>query len=99
MPRRKVPVCSCIHKIKRGIISLHWSLLTEDASQMEQAPFYRLLSFPEKQLNGQPENYLWSHRRWKHKNLQFLNLSAFSARSISEKPKLVQSAFTARVNC
>lgn len=57
-----------IKKIKRGYYQIHISLITKDASQMESGsiiPAYA--AFMEQQLREQPENWMWTHKRWKHK--------------------------------
>jgi len=57
-----------INRIKRGYYDLNIEIITEDP--LKQEPNYitekhvRLL---EEQINRQPELWLWSHRRWKHK--------------------------------
>lgn len=57
-----------IEKVKRGQYRAKLELLTEDASQMaEGAVVAAYVAFVERHLATQPENYLWSHRRWKHK--------------------------------
>ncbi|MEO6832346.1 MAG: lysophospholipid acyltransferase family protein [Chitinophagaceae bacterium] len=56
-----------MEKIKRGHYRIKLETLTEDASQMpEGAVVAAYVAFVERQLAAQPENYLWSHRRWKH---------------------------------
>lgn len=57
-----------IKRIKRGYYQIHISLITKDASQMESGtiiPAYA--AFMEQQLREQPENWMWTHKRWKHK--------------------------------
>ncbi|RYE25032.1 MAG: lipid A biosynthesis acyltransferase [Sphingobacteriales bacterium] len=54
-------------KIKRGHYQLHFELVTEDASTMPEGEITRrYVQFMEQQLEAQPENWLWSHRRWKY---------------------------------
>ncbi|MDR3679023.1 MAG: lysophospholipid acyltransferase family protein [Flavipsychrobacter sp.] len=56
-----------IKKIKRGYYNLTISLFTKDASQLESGVVTKAyVAFMEQQLREQPENWLWSHKRWKH---------------------------------
>ncbi len=53
--------------IKRGYYSMHFELLTEDASQLPEAELTRLyIRRITEIIKTQPQNWLWSHRRWKH---------------------------------
>ena len=70
MPRRAkaAVLLASILKMRRGYYKLTLDLITTDASQMEQGEVLRkYVANIERQLEIQPENYLWSHRRWKHK--------------------------------
>ena len=70
MPRRAkaAVLLASIVKVKRGYYKLTLDPITNDASQMEQGEVLRkYVANIERQLEAQPENYLWSHRRWKHK--------------------------------
>lgn len=61
-------VLAGIKKIKRGYYSIQLELLTEDASQTEEGfVMQQYVQFMEQQLHDQPANWLWTHRRWKHK--------------------------------
>lgn len=55
-------------KVKRGYYELHFKLITENPKETEYGQittqYLRLL---EKTIQKQPEYWLWSHRRWKHK--------------------------------
>ena len=69
MPRRAKAaiVLIGIRKRKRGYYEANLERLTNDASQMEPgAVLGGYVHFLERQLEAQPENWLWSHRRWKH---------------------------------
>lgn len=50
----------------RGHYLMEYTVIAEDASQMSaeqiMGKYYELL---EKDINAMPENYLWTHRRWK----------------------------------
>ncbi len=70
MPRRAkaAVVLIGIRKVRRGYYEAALEQLTEDASQLpEGAVLNGYVRFLEAQLEAQPENWLWSHRRWKHK--------------------------------
>ena len=66
--RNKVPVgFSSFKKIKRGYYKFETTIITLDAATTEKGELtkkYR--DFLEQQIREQPDNYLWSHRRWKH---------------------------------
>ncbi len=69
MPRRAkaAVVFMGIRKARRGQYVITLEKLCDDASQMEPGAILRsYVAFMERQLEGQPENWLWSHRRWKH---------------------------------
>jgi len=56
-----------IKRVKRGYYQGTLSLLTPDASQLESGTVTKaFVAFMEAQLREQPENWLWSHNRWKH---------------------------------
>jgi Kdo2-lipid IVA lauroyltransferase/acyltransferase len=53
--------------VKRGYYSMHFELLTEDASLLPEGELTKLYVNRITQIiNEQPHNWLWSHRRWKH---------------------------------
>ncbi len=57
-----------IRKVKRGYYHVALRILTEDASQMAPGEITRqYVAFMERQIILQPENWLWSHNRWKYK--------------------------------
>ncbi len=54
-------------KISRGNYKVHYILLIENPAEMDQKEV--LLAYVKKMeevIRKEPENYLWSHRRWKH---------------------------------
>jgi KDO2-lipid IV(A) lauroyltransferase len=70
MPRRAraAVVLIGIRKVKRGYYHARLERITDDASTAAPGTILRsYVSFLESELHAQPENYLWSHRRWKHK--------------------------------
>lgn len=53
--------------VKRGYYQLISELLTEDASQLQPGELTKLyVKRMTEIIEQQPENWLWSHRRWKH---------------------------------
>lgn len=57
-----------ISKVKRGYYKQNISIFTEDASQLESGAITKAyVAFMEAQMREQPANWLWSHKRWKHK--------------------------------
>ena len=54
-------------KIKRGHYYVKFFEITDNAKSMAEGEITkRMISFLEKNIKEQPENYLWTHRRWKH---------------------------------
>jgi KDO2-lipid IV(A) lauroyltransferase len=55
-------------KVKRGFYEASFEVLSENAKEV---PNYEItdqfLELVEQQIYEQPEFYLWSHKRWKHK--------------------------------
>ncbi|MBS1614691.1 MAG: lysophospholipid acyltransferase family protein [Bacteroidetes bacterium] len=69
MPRRAkaAVVLIGIRKLRRGYYEASLEKLCDDASQMSEGGILKgYVNFIEQQLGKQPENWLWSHRRWKH---------------------------------
>lgn len=64
-------VLTRVTRQRRGYYKIELELLTEDASGMEPgAVTQAYVRFLETCLRAQPENYLWTHRRWKHQRTQ-----------------------------
>ncbi|MDY0781491.1 lysophospholipid acyltransferase family protein [Tenacibaculum sp. IB213877] len=58
-----------VTKLKRGFYEAEFELLTEDPSQYNNFDLTeRYLQITEAHIQKQPEFYLWSHKRFKHKN-------------------------------
>ncbi len=56
-----------IKKIKRGYYQVRLQTLTKNAAEMQTGGIMRLyVQFMEEQLRKQPENWLWTHKRWKY---------------------------------
>jgi Kdo2-lipid IVA lauroyltransferase/acyltransferase len=64
---KKIPVVFArSKKIKRGYYQLEFQLVTDDASLLPDPALTRkYVHYLAEIMNTQPENWLWSHRRWK----------------------------------
>lgn len=70
MPRRAkaAVLLGGIRRVKRGHYAFTLTRIADDASTLEAgAILQEYVRNLERQLEAQPDNYLWSHRRWKHK--------------------------------
>jgi KDO2-lipid IV(A) lauroyltransferase len=57
-----------INKLKRGYYVVEFSLLTDNPVATEHGYITeQLMRLIEEDVLKQPEYWLWSHRRWKHK--------------------------------
>jgi KDO2-lipid IV(A) lauroyltransferase len=57
-----------IRKIKRGYYEAHTRLLCANSAETQEGEITEMLArATEEDILTQPENWLWSHRRWKHK--------------------------------
>jgi Kdo2-lipid IVA lauroyltransferase/acyltransferase len=58
-----------VRRIKKGYYELTLELITENPKDFDQPGSLTNLfvSFLERDINNQPEAWLWSHRRWKHR--------------------------------
>lgn len=56
-----------IQRVKRGYYQLHLELISDKPRETAEGEITkRYASLLEKAIYHQPENWLWSHRRWKH---------------------------------
>ena len=64
---KKIPVVfGRSSKLKRGHYRLEFELITDDASKLAETELTRIyIQYLSDIINTQPENWLWSHRRWK----------------------------------
>lgn len=61
-------VFAAIRKEHRGHYTIHFSRFCDDATQETPDTILKAyVSFLETQLKAQPANWLWTHRRWKHR--------------------------------
>jgi len=57
-----------IYKVKRGFYEVEYTLICRDAEEMEYGYITEMhTKLLEKVIKKQPEYWLWSHKRWKHK--------------------------------
>ncbi|TAJ09285.1 hypothetical protein DMA11_20375 [Marinilabiliaceae bacterium JC017] len=56
-----------IQRVKRGFYEVELSLLTDDPSSLQDGEITKMYAQKlESVIKKQPENWLWSHNRWKH---------------------------------
>jgi KDO2-lipid IV(A) lauroyltransferase len=57
-----------VKKVKRGHYLVHFELIDMDVSNYKDGELTKIgLRKTEELIRQQPENYLWTHRRWKHR--------------------------------
>jgi len=57
-----------VKKVKRGHYLVHFDLVASDTASYPEGELTRIsLRMMEEMISKQPENYLWTHRRWKHR--------------------------------
>lgn len=62
-----IPFYSKFIKTKRGYYTVKFTELTLDARSLPEGEITkRMITLLEDNIREQPENYLWTHRRWKH---------------------------------
>ncbi len=58
-----------VEKIKRGFYQAKFITITEDAKNCKDHYITKTyLKMLEEQIKNKPEHYLWTHKRWKHRN-------------------------------
>lgn len=61
-------VYASVNKVKRGYYEMHAEILTENPSATSEGEISEMHTKRlEKDIIAHPENWLWSHRRWKYK--------------------------------
>jgi len=54
-------------KLRRGYYYVNFYLMTDEARKLQEGEITkRMINFIEDSIRKEPENYLWTHRRWKH---------------------------------
>ena len=57
-----------IRRVKRGYYEIRLELITKNAAGLtENEILQKYVAFMERQLREQPDNWMWTHKRWKHK--------------------------------
>ncbi|MEN9882975.1 MAG: hypothetical protein RLZZ420_192 [Bacteroidota bacterium] len=65
--RDTVVVFAHFFRLKRGVYTFTTEKITDHPSTMKEGELtIRYLDYIEQKIRQQPDNYLWSHRRWKH---------------------------------
>lgn len=65
--RDTVVVFGNFYKIKRGVYTFVVEKITDDPASMQPGELtLRYIQYIEDRIRERPDNYLWSHRRWKH---------------------------------
>jgi len=55
------------YPVRRGLYTFDTKLITMNAAELPEAELTRMyVAYVEDCIRKHPENYLWSHRRWKH---------------------------------
>lgn len=63
-----VVIFANIYKVKRGYYEIEYELISENPNEMELGLITKIHTRKlEKIIQQQPEYWLWSHKRWKHK--------------------------------
>jgi KDO2-lipid IV(A) lauroyltransferase len=65
--RDTVVVFGNFYKISRGVYTFVAEKITDDPASMQPGELtLRYIQYIEDRIRERPDNYLWSHRRWKH---------------------------------
>jgi KDO2-lipid IV(A) lauroyltransferase len=72
-------------KLKRGVYSFSAEVVTDDPASMQLGGLtLKYVDYVQRCIRERPANYLWSHRRWKHRyNVSFAPLRLISADRLS----------------
>jgi len=58
-----------VEKVKRGFYEASFVPISQaSASEKEHVITKKFLQLLERQIRNKPQNYLWTHKRWKHRN-------------------------------
>lgn len=75
--RSNVPIgFASFKKIKRGYYTFETTIVSNTPAELKKGELTRMYrDFLEQQIKEQPDNYLWSHRRWKNEyNVEYSKL-------------------------
>ncbi len=62
-------MCFDVRKMKRGYYQTTFKTIAEHPKEFKNYGITDIFkSFIEEQIKEQPEYYLWTHKRWKHRN-------------------------------
>ena len=65
--RDNVVVFCNFYKLRRGVYTFDAEKITDDPASMQPGELtLRYIKYLEARIRERPDNYLWSHRRWKH---------------------------------
>ena len=65
--RDNLVVFANFYKLKRGVYTFEAELFTDDTSTLREGEMtLKYIQYLERIIRLRPDNYLWSHRRWKH---------------------------------
>jgi len=65
--RNTIVVFGNFYKLKRGLYTLQIEIVTEEPASLAKGDLTkRYLQYIQDRIRERPDNYLWSHRRWKH---------------------------------
>lgn len=65
--RDTIVVFGTFYKVRRGLYSFTAERITEDPASLEPGALTKMyIKYVEDRIRERPDNYLWSHRRWKH---------------------------------
>jgi KDO2-lipid IV(A) lauroyltransferase len=65
--RDTVVVFAHFFRLKRGVYTFTTQKITDEPASMPEGELTnKYLDYIEQKIREQPDNYLWSHRRWKH---------------------------------
>lgn len=60
-------VFGTFYKIRRGLYTFSAQRITDDPAALEPGALTKMyIKYVEDRIRERPDNYLWSHRRWKH---------------------------------
>lgn len=77
-----------LEKIKRGKYLVHSYLLTADPKSLTESDITQMYSDKlQESIKRSPSTYLWSHRRWRHRQEDFVPVSGKNRETLSKAEK------------